>query len=54
VINIKVTKKQLTDILGVKTQGLKSIEQRQQLHLRLQEKGYKLLDKIKEGRKYIT
>lgn len=39
------------EILGIKKDALIKIEQRQQLHLRLQEKGYKLLDKIKEGRK---
>lgn len=39
------------NILGVKTDALKQIEKRQQLYIRLQEKGYKLLDKIKEGRK---
>jgi hypothetical protein len=51
VINIKISKQQLMDILGIKKDALIKIEQRQQLHLRLEEKGYKLLDKIKEGRK---
>jgi len=50
-INIKLNKQQLMDMLGVQTAGLKSIEKRQQLHIRLEEKGYKLLDKLKEGRK---
>jgi hypothetical protein len=38
-------------ILDVKKEGLKTIEKRQQLYTRLQDKGYKFIDKVKEGRK---
>lgn len=38
-------------ILGVKKEGLKTIEKRQQLYVRLEEKGYTLKGKFKKGRK---
>lgn len=38
-------------ILNVKKEGLKTIEKRKQLNNRLKDKGYKLIDKVKEGRK---
>lgn len=47
---MKLSKQQLMDILNVKKEGLKTMERKQQLYVRLQEKGYKLSNKIKEGR----
>jgi len=46
----KINKKQLMDILGVKDRALTVIEQRNTLESRLDEKGYKLINKTKEGR----
>jgi hypothetical protein len=50
-IEIKVDKKGLCEILGLKESGLKTIIKRKQLDKRLDEQGYKLLEQIKEGRK---
>lgn len=47
---MKLSKQQLMDILNVKKEGLKTMERKQQLYIRLEEKGYKLINKIKEGR----
>ncbi|WP_195979946.1 hypothetical protein [Clostridium butyricum] len=46
---IKLTRNELMEILGVKTDGLKKIEQRKQLEERLSDKGYKFIEKKKEG-----
>ena len=46
----KINKKQLMDILGVKDRALTVIEQRNTLESRLDEKGYVLINKTKEGR----
>ena len=48
-----INKKQLMDILGVKDRALTVIEQRNTLESRLDEKGYKLISKTKEGRSNI-
>lgn len=47
---MKLTRKDLINILGVNNNGLKSIISRGQLELRLQDKGYKLIKQYKEGR----
>ena len=47
---IKLNRNELMEVLGVKTEGLKSIEKRGQLEERLNEKGYDFVEKIKEGR----
>ncbi|WP_252224996.1 MULTISPECIES: hypothetical protein [unclassified Clostridium] len=48
---MKIDKKELMSILGVKRAGLKAIEKRSTLDRRLEEKGYNFMDKVKEGRK---
>lgn len=50
---MKITKKQLSDLLGITLNNLKKIEQRKQLKERLKEKGYLYKGKTKEGRKNI-
>ena len=50
---IKINKKQLMEILGVKDRALTIIEQRNTLESRLGEKGYIFISKIKEGRSNI-
>ena len=50
---MKVTKQELMGILGVKSDTLKQIEKRKTLEKRLDEKGYVLIDKTKEGRNSI-
>jgi hypothetical protein len=50
---MKINKQQLMDILGVKTDALKQIEKRDTLGLRLDEKGYILVEKTKEGRNNV-
>lgn len=48
---IKVDKRGIANILDVKKEGLKTIEKNNNLEIRLEEKGYKLLDRYKEGKK---
>jgi len=48
-----VTKQELMGILGVKSDTLKQIEKRKTLEKRLDEKGYVLINKTKEGRNNI-
>ena len=48
---MKVTKQELMEILGVKLDTLKQIEKRKTLEKRLDEKGYVLINKTKEGRR---
>ena len=48
-----ITKQQLMDILGVKSDTLKQIEKRKTLEKRLNEKGYVLINKTKDGRNNI-
>jgi len=48
-----ITKQQLMDILGVKSDTLKQIEKRKTLENRLDEKGYVLINKTKDGRNNI-
>ena len=50
---MKVTKQELIGILGVKSDTLKQIEKRKTLEKRLDEKGYVLISKTKEGRNNI-
>ena len=50
---MNINKQQLMEILGVKDSGLKSIENRDTLGKRLDEKGYKFIRKTKEGRNNI-
>lgn len=52
----KISREELIGILGVTNGALKQIIRRNQLYDRLLEKGYKYIDKIKEGRnvKYIV
>jgi hypothetical protein len=50
---MKITKQQLMEILGVKSDTLKQIEKRKTLEKRLDEKGYSLINKTKEGRNNI-
>ena len=45
---MKVNRKEMLNILGVKDSGLKQIEARKQLNKRLKDLGYKLIDKVKE------
>ncbi len=47
---MKANRKEMLNILGVKDSGLKQIEARKQLNKRLKDLGYKLINKIKEGR----
>ena len=47
---IKLTRYELMEILGVKNEGLKTIEKNNKLQERLQDKGYEFVEKIKEGR----
>ena len=48
---MKINRKQLMEILGVKNSALKQIIRKNQLSKRLNEKGYELLKEYKEGRK---
>lgn len=50
---MKVTKQELMGILGVKSDTLKQIEKRKTLEKRLDEKGYALINKTKEGRNNV-
>lgn len=50
---MKINRNELMDILGIKNSGLKSIINRGQLNNRLIEKGYELIETIKEGRKTL-
>lgn len=52
-ISIKVDRKGLCDILSVKERTLKDIEKEGKLQIRLKEKGYIFIAKLKEGRKNI-
>ena len=47
---MKANRRELLNILGVKNSGLKTIENKKQLNKRLKDLGYKLIDKVKEGR----
>ena len=47
---LDLTRQQICDILGVAKSGLKTIENKNQLSTRLEQKGYEFIDKIKVGR----
>lgn len=47
---IKLTRNELMELLGVKSETLKQIEKRGQLEKRLDDKGYNFTEKTKEGR----
>ncbi|MEX0083125.1 hypothetical protein AB2T90_11890 [Clostridium butyricum] len=47
---MKLNRKEIMEILQIKNEALKKVIQKDQLMLRLYEKGYKYIDKIKEGR----
>src|SRR5471030_1553575 len=48
---MKVDRKELANMLGIKSEGLKTIEKRHQLEERLDNIGYKLIEKEKLSRK---
>ena len=48
---MKVDKSKLADILNVSSRGLRHIIEKEQLKDKLKDKGYNLINKIKEGRK---
>lgn len=50
---LRLTRQQICEILGVAKSGLKTIENKNQLAQRLNDKGYKLLEKQKVGRNNV-
>lgn len=48
---LKLTRNEVMDILNVKTSAMKKIEREDKLEARLSDKGYKLIEKKKEGTK---
>ncbi|WP_291626017.1 hypothetical protein [Clostridium sp.] len=47
---LELTRQQICDILGVAKSGLKTIENKNQLSTRLEQKGYEFINKVKVGR----
>lgn len=50
---LKLTRKELLGVLGVKEESLKKIISRKQLYKRLMDKGYKYIGKEKKGRNHL-
>ncbi|MEG2289671.1 MAG: hypothetical protein RSC24_06855 [Clostridium sp.] len=48
---MKLNVTELADLLGLKCEGVRTVIKRNKLKERLEQKGYKLIDKVKEGRK---